>query len=40
MDKQDLAVIVICAGAVVGGVGLILGLVYGIITVARWAWNG
>jgi len=39
VDKGDVLLGLAIAGAIGGAIGGVLLLVYGIITVAKWAWN-
>ncbi len=43
MSKSDISnalSLVAIVGVFTGVAGVLLGLVYGIVTVAKWAWNG
>ncbi len=40
MDKGSIYATLAVIGLIAGAVGITIGLVYGIVTVAKWAWNG
>jgi len=39
MNKNDLKLGLVVTGAMIGSAGLLLVLIYGGITVAKWAWS-
>lgn len=39
MDKGDLTFGLLIAGGIVGAFAVTLGIVYGIVIVAKWAWG-
>ncbi len=40
MNRSDLPIIGIIIGAAVSGVAIIVGVVWLVVTVAKWAWGG
>jgi len=40
MNKGDAGFGLFIVGCAVGVIGLGLGIIYGIVTVAKWAWGG
>ena len=40
MDKSDVYGWLVIGGLGAGVMGIIMGVTYGIVTIAKWAWNG
>jgi len=39
LDKGDVVGVLVVAGIGAAGIGALLGIVFGIVTIAKWAWG-